>query len=326
MDCGHRHWLVISATHPLRGAVTRLSYSSICPACARQYHPIRISPLGLARVSPPPVLRLGAVTPTCAAEVRPLPAAPRADCLPPLQPVRVCLCRHRSRVRVAQTPFHTLHHDWVEQGVAALSARCSRMSLIRGVPATADAGPGLVAPDLPGLVRPRRAPLGGKLVKAVRVGVGKSSGVARVSSFLRCAIPTMGGLAGRGGDGCGKAVRRPWRERRTADNGPACGFPWWRPSGFRRATQSVGPKLASSWGIAQRVGKPAWLGGLLRHTPARSTQAQNESACPSCPGGVSPVEGPGGGASFPEDVGTSPYEPDIPPAFSRGPFNYVPNS
>lgn len=67
---------------PSGGAITRLSYPSICPACARQYHPIRISPLGLAGVSP------GAVTPTCAAEVRPLLAAPRADCVPPLRPVR----------------------------------------------------------------------------------------------------------------------------------------------------------------------------------------------------------------------------------------------
>lgn len=74
------------------------------------------------------------MTPTCAAEVRPLLAAPRTDWVPSLHSGRGSLCRHRPRVRVAQhhrAPRHGA--DWVEQGVAALSARCNRTSPIKGI-------------------------------------------------------------------------------------------------------------------------------------------------------------------------------------------------
>jgi len=56
-----------------RVAVTGLSYPTIWAACAAQYQPIRISPLGLTRLS------TGAVSPTCVARVRPLPAARGRD-------------------------------------------------------------------------------------------------------------------------------------------------------------------------------------------------------------------------------------------------------
>ena len=56
-----------------------------------------------------------------------------SDGLATVSPFRQgCLCRHRSRVRVAQHQT-AQRADWVEQGIAALSARCSRTSPIKGI-------------------------------------------------------------------------------------------------------------------------------------------------------------------------------------------------
>jgi hypothetical protein len=109
-------------------AVTGLSYPTISVACAPEYQLIQISPLSLTRLS------ARAVSPTCVARVRPLPAARGRDWLPALP--------HARATRIATGPVSVSpildvasrfkERDWVEQGVAALSARCNAASPIRG--------------------------------------------------------------------------------------------------------------------------------------------------------------------------------------------------
>jgi len=83
-------------------------------------------------------------------------------------------------------------------------------------------------------------PRGGKLVKAVGYGLGKSS--KRAGPPLRSRVSHDGRLAGRGGDGGGEAVRRLGgaQDGRTQGSGPA------PPSRFRCA--SVRPSFPGARG------------------------------------------------------------------------------
>jgi hypothetical protein len=113
-------------TAPSWGAVTGLSYPTISAACAPEYQPIQISPLGLTRLSPScSVAHLCGTRSTVAGR-------PRAGLYTRSPSRQGTPCRHGTRVRVAHPHLHPSNSDWVERGIAAASARCNRASPIRG--------------------------------------------------------------------------------------------------------------------------------------------------------------------------------------------------
>lgn len=89
-----RLWLTYPDA-PSAGALTGLSYAAICPACARQYQGLQISPRPPAASRPPQ-------QPTCRDQVVQLLAPPGAD-LHHFSIDRVCPGYPGSRFRVALT-------------------------------------------------------------------------------------------------------------------------------------------------------------------------------------------------------------------------------